>query len=250
MPGATQQQAQTAYENIDPLDVGATPIPSNPLVDPNAEFTSGKAKNSKSSGTKASTFPTQAQELINTVPQAPSTQQDINQILGPYIQQLMQLGPEYQQEMEYLKPYLSPEYNGSQGQPATYTGPGADVVNKDQAALGQSEQALGSSIENQPAPGFGNVASQMQQYANSIPYEQALQAGLGYQKYLETYGGLGANTSAWPQQLQEAYKAIGSGSGGTSGLPGITKASAGQNANNLLNTATNAASGSGSTSSG
>jgi hypothetical protein len=245
MAETTQQQAQQTYKSIDPLDVGATKEAPAPFIDPN-QSKGGKGEVPER---KADTFTGEAGKLIATAPQQPSTQQDINAILGPYINQMMQLGPEYQQEMEYLKPYLSPEYTGAPT--STYTGPDANLVNQDQAALGKSEAALGQAVENQPPPQFGKVANEMQQYEQSIPYQEALQAGLGYQKYLETYGGLGANTSAWPAPVQQAYQAIGGGaSASSSGLPTVGQAAAANNANKLLNTANTTGSSAGGSTSG
>jgi hypothetical protein len=146
------------------------------------------------------------QDILKTVPTAPSTQQDIDQILGPYVKQLMNLGPEYGAEMQYLQPYLPSEYSPSTA--PTYTGPGAATVNADQNALTTAEEGVNKAVTSQAPPGFGGIANEMQQYEQSLPYQQAIQSGLGYQKYLETYQGLPTDQTNWPTSIQQAYGAI------------------------------------------
>jgi hypothetical protein len=164
----------------------------------------------------------------------PSEQTDINSILEPYVNQLMQLGPEYQKEMNYLAPYLSGQVTDNQLAPApAYTGPDASTVNEGQESLNQADNALGTAVEDQTAPGFGQETSAAKQYENTILPSAGIQSGLAYQKYLETYGGMQADESNWTQEQKDAYAAI-VGDTSSTGLPSVTDENA---ANNATNTA-------------
>lgn len=191
---------------------------------------------------KANTFTDEAGKLLGTAQQAPTIQQEIDQFLAPYMNQLMNLGPEYGAEMEFLKPYLQPD-SSALGPALSYTGPGADVVNKTTEAFKGAEEATAKAYENMGTPGFGQAAQLAKSYENTLPYQQPIAAQLGYGKYLETYGGLAPNTIGVPQDIQNLYKAIGGSSSTPSGLPPPGQAAAAGNANALLNTAQNQPSG-------
>ena len=180
-----------------------------------------------------------AQEaLMKTVPTVTTPEQDIEQYLKPYMDQLTDLGPEYQKEMDFLTPYMSPN-QGSAGLAAApaYTGPDAAVVNKSQAALNTADQAVMDAYTKMPKPGFAIAAADASGYEQSILSQAPIQAALNYQRYLQTYGGMPASTTGWSPDIASAYSAILGSTGGSSGLPGITSAAAAQNANALLNTA-------------
>lgn len=185
-------------------------------------------------------------DLAKTVPKVPTVQEDINQILSPYLKQMFSLGPEYGAEMAYLKPYLAGTNTSGIGAPSTYTGPDAGLINSNSAALSKAEATAGTALQNPPSPGFGKAANDAQSFVHSLDYQQPLTAALNYQKYLQTYGGLKPNTQTWSPEAQSAYQAIlgTGGTGTTSGtggptLPSPVDASAGQNANTLLNQPTN-----------
>lgn len=166
----------------------------------------------------------------------PSENQDISSILEPYINQLMDLGPEYQKEMNYLAPYLSGQVTDSQLSPApTYSGPDAATVNAGQASLSQADNALGTAVEDQKAPGLGQEATAAKQYESTIEPSAGIQSGLAYQKYLETYGGMQAPTTDWTQEQKDAYAAIVGNTATTGGLPSIADESASNNANTTAN---------------
>lgn len=174
-----------------------------------------------------------AQGKDTTAVKYPTEGQDINSILEPYVNQLMQLGPEYQKEMNYLAPYLSGQVTDSQLAPApAYTGPDASAVNEGQESLNQADNALGTAIEGEPKPGFGNLATAAKQYESTIEPSAGIQSGLAYQKYLETYGGMQAPTADWTQQQKDAYAAIVGDTSSTNGLPSITDEAAASNATN------------------
>jgi hypothetical protein len=171
----------------------------------------------------------------NSLPQYPSEQTDINSILEPYVNQLMQLGPEYQKEMNYLAPYLSGQVTDNQLAPTpAYTGPDASTVNEGQSSLMQADNALGTAVEDQDAPGFGQETSAAKQYENTILPSAGIQSGLAYQKYLETYGGMQADQANWTQEQKDAYAAI-VGDTSSTGLPSVTDESAANNATNTAN---------------
>lgn len=183
---------------------------------------------------------TQAGILTPQAKTAPTLQGDINSVLQPYINEMMQLGPEYAAEMEYLKPYLVGNESTNTPPPEAYTGPGASQVIADQNALAGAESAVGNTLESQAPPGFGNVAQAGKEYESTILPQQPEQAALAYQKYLQTYGGLQPQTAGWSQQAQEAYKAIlGSGASG-SGLPSPADSTAASQAANTINQITSA----------
>ncbi len=153
-------------------------------------------------------------------PPPPTLQTDINELLAPYMKELANLGPEYGAEMQYLAPYLGPEYSGAQqviaqqegggvgygGKPAVQSPDEGSLANLSINATGEQ---LAGAVENQPTPGFGAASGELKGYEQSLPYQQAIAAGLGYQKYLQTYGGLAPSTANWPESIQKAYGAIG-----------------------------------------
>lgn len=178
----------------------------------------------------------------------PSENQDISSILEPYINEMMQLGPEYQSEMDYLKPYLLG--TGAEA-PETFkqleSSSAANASPTGNTAVNAADAAVGQEIEGQPAPGFGNVAKAGEEYAATLPYAQPLQAGLGYQKYLQTYGGLQPTTTGWSEQAQQAYAAAMGDQASGSGLQAPTvaagDATASKNAQQVLSSSNNQAGG-------
>lgn len=180
----------------------------------------------------------------------PTEQQGIDKILQPYVNQLMQLGPEYQKEMDYLAPYLTGSVTDNQLSPApTYTGPDANAVNAGQSSLSQADNALGEAVLAEPKPGFGSLAPAAKEYESTLEPSAGIQSALAYQKYLETYGGLQQPSADWTQEQKDAYAAIiGSTGGSTSGLPSITDetaaSTASATANQVQEQLTNASTGS------
>lgn len=134
----------------------------------------------------------------------PNTQQDINHMLSQYMEEMGNLGPEYQAEMDYLKPYLA-------GTPMTFQGlesqSQADESPTGSKSVQAAEQGVANAISNQPAPGFGAAAQEAGQFEQSIPYSQVLQdvlqAGkneiLGYSTIPDLTT---LNTSQWPEALK------------------------------------------------
>lgn len=174
----------------------------------------------------------------NPVVQYPTEGQDINSILEPYINQLSQLGPEYQKEMNYLAPYLSGSVTDSNLDPApAYTGPDAKAVNAGQNDLAQADSQLGSAVEAEKPPGFGSLATAAKQYEKTILPTAGLTSAEAEQKYLETYEGQPADTSGWSQEQKDAYAAVLGNSVTSSGLPTVATtqglSTATQNANTV-----------------
>jgi hypothetical protein len=148
----------------------------------------------------------------------------------------MQLGPEYQKEMDYLAPYLSGSVTDNQLAPVPqYSGPDASTVNAGQQSLTQADNALGSAVEDEKAPGFGQEATAAKQYEQTIEPSAGIQSGLAYQKYLETYGGMQAPTADWTQEQKDAYAAIVGNTSTQGGLPSIADEGAANNANTTAN---------------
>lgn len=156
----------------------------------------------------------------------PGAQQDVNTILEPYINELMNLGPEYQEEMNYLAPYLT---GTGAGAPQTFQG----IENQSKAqesptgntAVNAADQAAGESIANQKAPGFGEEATAAQQYEQTVPYSQLLQTVLGAGKNEILYGTTpnisNISTKGWPEQLQNAYQFLTQAATGTNAGTGL-----------------------------
>ena len=145
-----------------------------------------------------------ADKLAPTFPHPPTAQQDINQILKPYMDELMNLGPEYGAEMAYLKPYLA-------GTPTTFSdvvaGSKADESPTGSKSMQAAEQAMSGAISAGPTPGFGNAAKAAQQFEGTIPYSALLQSVLEAGKnivlgYSSTPQLKNINTQEWPTQLQ------------------------------------------------
>lgn len=175
--------------------------------------------------------PQGAEKLAGTVPQTPSISQDIDHLLSKYMNELTNLGPEYGQEMEFLKPYLNP---GDETLGQVISQSKANASPAGDTTVNAADAKLAQAADNLSLPGFGALAAANKSYENVLPYQDAMQAALGYQKYLETYGGQQVNTSAWPQSIQDAYQAITNTAPGAapSGLPGLSSAAAGANATN------------------
>lgn len=172
------------------------------------------------------------QNVLSTA--LPSGAQQIENYLAPYLKELTNLGPEYSKEMAYLAPYLSPAHQSfadiKAGSIADESPTGSKAV---QAADTAAEKQIASTTD----PNKG-LAAAGKQFAGTVPYSEPIQAGLAYQKYLQTYGGEPTNTQGWDnQQAAQAYQGIlagGSTPGG--GLPSITAGAAAQTANqNLTN---------------
>lgn len=152
----------------------------------------------------------------------PSVSGDINSIMSSYLNQMANLGPEYQSEMNYLAPYVNPgaeTWEGLLNTAALQQGPTGNT------AVQAAGEGLGNAIEGMPKPGFGQEEQALNQYAQDIPFQAALSSGTAYQKYLQTYGGLQPPEAGWTEQQKQAYQAITGGSstpGATSGgLPSI-----------------------------
>ena len=182
-------------------------------VEPDPQFPWTPNPSSDNPDTVAGTVATTDTQAGILTPQAktpPSTQGDINAILEPYIKEMMNLGPEYQSEMEYLKPYLM---GTGAGAPETFqqleAGSKADESPTGSKAVNAADQALGTAIEGQQPPGFGNLATAGEQYENTLPYSDILQTVLGAGKNEILYGTVpntsNINTKGWPSSVQGAY---------------------------------------------
>ncbi len=189
---------------------------------------------------KADNFSEFGTDLAKTVPVQPSVAQDIDHLLSSYMSELNNMGPEYQAEMNFLAPYISGNNNSlEQSVAKTYGGSGVLPQANDpaQLAMQTAEANTAKAVENQPTPGFGQIASEMGQYEKSIPYQAPIDAALAYQKYLSTYGGSPPNEAGWPASVQGAYSAIsGSSAANPLGSPqqAATNLAAQNKANQLL----------------
>lgn len=151
---------------------------------------------------------------------------DVNDILAPYLKELQNLGPEYQQEMDYLKPYL--EGTGA-GAPESFAqlraGSQADESATGSKAVNAADQAAGTALENQQPPGFGNLAQAAGEFAGTVPYSQILQTVLGAGKNEILYGTIpnisNISTKGWPQSLQDAYSFLTQSATGTNPSTGL-----------------------------
>jgi hypothetical protein len=169
------------------------------------------------------------EKLLHTAPYVASIATDISQLLAPYVNQLTRLGPEYQSELEYLKPYLNPQNE-------TFS----DIVNTSKSeespsgntAVNAADSSLSAAVEAMNPPGFGGASQLVKGYEQSIPYQSAEQAALAYQKYLQTYQGYAPATTGWSPQAQGAYQFItGNAPSSQGGAPGNPlEAAAGVNA--------------------
>lgn len=157
----------------------------------------------------------------------PGAATDINDILQPYISELMNLGPEYGAEMEYLKPYIE-----GTGPAAAQTFQGLESASKAQesptgnTALQAAAQAQGTAEFNaMQDPGFGELAKAGQEFAGTVPYSQLLQTILGAGKNEILYGTTpnisNVNTSGWPGSLQNAYSFLTQAATGTNAQSGL-----------------------------
>jgi hypothetical protein len=148
--------------------------------------------------------------------------------------ELLNIGPEYGAEMQYLAPYLSPEhqtFSGLTAQSQANESPSGDK------GLAASEQGLATAIKNEPSPGFGQAATAAQQFEQQIPYGQVLQDVLAAGKneilgYSTVPNLSNLNTTGWPSALKSVVPYLEKSIGYTSaGLPNtVTSAfqSAGQ----------------------
>ena len=162
------------------------------------------------------------QDIAKTVPtQPPSVQQDIDQVLSSYMNQLFQLGPDYAKEMAFMAPYLTGEQSTGLAPAAPYTGPDAAVVNANDAKLAAADKTMAQAAEGEQKMGFGQAASETKAYENSLMYQQPLAAALNYQRYIESYQGAKPNIGSWNPQVAAAYQALTSTSGGAAGSPSL-----------------------------
>ena len=157
---------------------------------------------------------------------APTTQQDVNSYLDPYVKEMMNLGPEYQSEMDFLKPYL--EGTGPSA-PETFkqlqAGSQADESPTGSKAVNAADQAAGTQVANEPAPGFGALAKAGKEYEGTLPYSDILQTVLGAGKNEILYGTTpnisSISTKEWPEQLQQAYSYLTQAATGTNAGTGL-----------------------------
>lgn len=161
---------------------------------------------------------TQAGILTPQGKQPGSTQLDINKVLQPYIDEMSKLGPEYQEEMDFLKPYL--EGTGAQA-PQTFqqieAGSKADETPTGSAKVNEADEAAGTAAADQKAPGFGALAQAGKEYEGTLPYSDILQTVLGAGKNEILYGSTpnlsAVSTAGWPASVKAAYDASISGTG-------------------------------------
>lgn len=196
------------------------PVPQFPTTpNPSGDKSDTAAATSSSSDTQAGILTPQAKT-------PPSTQGDINSILEPYINELTNLGPEYNAEMEFLKPYLT--QTGSQA-PQSFAGlesaSTADESPTGSKTVNEADESVGNAIESEQAPGFGSLASAAKDYEGTLPYSDILQTVLGAGKNEILYGTTpnisSISTAGWPSSLQDAYGYL-------------TQAATGTNANTAL----------------
>jgi hypothetical protein len=167
--------------------------------------------------------------IAKTLPQTPSLTTDIDHVMASYYNELTNLGPEYQREMDYLRPYLAP----TTGQ--TFS----DVVSASRAS--ESPQgdtrviaagsALQDALTNQTPPGFGNLASAAKESMHTLPYSATLQAVLEAGKnqvlgYSTIPNISNISTANWPSNVQSILPYLEShiGYNPQSGLPSPTQA--------------------------
>lgn len=174
-----------------------------------------------------------AQGVENLMPKMeatfPKPAVDINTILQPYIDELTRLGPEYGAEMAYLQPYLT-------GTPTTFQGlqqqSAADQSPTGSKSLQTAEAGVATAMENQPKPGFGNLAQSAKQYEGTIPYSQVLQsvleAGknqiLGYSTIPNLTNLAAGAAQTWSPQMQAVLPYLEQSIGSTAqGTPNATQ---------------------------
>lgn len=169
--------------------------------------------------------PTAGKLLASDKP-PPTTQQDVNSYLDPYVKEMMNLGPEYQQEMDFLKPYLT---GTGASAPETFdaltSASKADESPTGSKSVNAADSAAGNAVENQAAPGFGQLASAAKEYEGTLPYSDILQTVLGAGKNEILYGTTpnisSISTSEWPEQLQQAYSYLTQAATGTNAGTGL-----------------------------
>ena len=156
----------------------------------------------------------------------PSLQTDINQYMAPYMTELTALGPEYQKEMDFLKPYMggNPGAGLEQSVAKEYGGSGVQAPNPNtpQAeALGAASAANAAQIEGFK-PGFGDLAAGAKQQEQTASYADVLNTVLGAGKNELLYGSVpnfsAINTSQFPPSIQTLYGQLQTAQGGGSTL--------------------------------
>lgn len=162
------------------------------------------------------------QTLLGTAQQPQSLSSGIDQLMGQYVNEMSQLGPEYSKELEYLAPYLTGSNNQS-FQDILNTSKENESPTGDKA-VAAADTAAGNATLGENAPGFGNLAGATKQYEGQLTSGGPIQASLAYQKYLQTYGGL-PSTSIPSSISQYITGTTGTAQGG-SGLPSPAAAGA------------------------
>lgn len=163
--------------------------------------------------------------------------QNVDSYLDPYVKEMMNLGPEYQSEMDFLKPYLTGTGSST---PETFdqltSASKADESSTGSKAVNAADAQAGNALENQPAPGFGQLASAAKDYEGTLPYSDILQTVLGAGKNEILYGVnpniSSISTKEWPASLQQAYGYLTEAATGTNAQSGLNAPSvaAGQTA--------------------
>jgi hypothetical protein len=178
-------------------------------------------------------------EMQKTLPPPPSTPaQDISSLMAPYVSELTSLSGDYGAEMKYLAPYITPQtdFAGLTAAANAESGGGVPGFNPNAPGQAQQTQALQNvvTIVEGQQPGFSREDQPILDYVNSLTSQAGIQAALGYQKYLQTYGGQAPSTAGWSPQAQAAMSAI--GTGGSSNLPSIANVNAANNAQKVMTT--------------
>lgn len=206
-------------------------------VEPDPQFPPGPNPPSDLPDTKSATAGSTDTQAGILTPQAkaPSTTQgEVNSYLDPYVQEMMQLGPEYQHEMDFLKPYLTGTGAGApETQAQLSAGSVADESPTGSKAVNAADQAMGTALENQQAPGFGALAKAGKEYEGTLPYSDILQTVLGAGKNEILYGTTPnisqINTEQWPDQLKQAYSYLTQAAAGVNSQSGLTAPSVAAN---------------------
>lgn len=190
-------------------------------VEPNPQFPAAPNPKGDLPDTAAATAGSSDTQAGILTPQAktPSTtQSQINADLDPYVKEMMNLGPEYQQEMDFLKPYLNQTgAEAPETQAQLSAGSVADESATGSKAVNEADAEAGSQLENQKAPGFGALAQAGKEYEGTLPYADILQTVLGAGKNEILYGSTpnlsAVSTAGWPASVKAAYDASISGTG-------------------------------------
>jgi hypothetical protein len=174
----------------------------------------------------------------------PGLNQDIDDYMKTYVNELTDLGPEYAAEMQYLSPYLTGQTaaatNAAVSSGAnTLAGGGVEAPNANYGgALGQAlttaEQNAGKVMESQQTPGFGIVAQGAKEQVSQTPYTAVLQAALQgvkneYMGYSTVPEFSALDISQWSKPMQSLYTWLSEQAGGGS----LTGSSIGAAANQV-----------------